>query len=836
MRRKKAVAIVFCRIYLLSVASIMPAATLAEEQTEGEGPETFEVPELLITSGVENPLAPNSSGEGSYTFGETYIDSLGQSDGSLDGVLQIVPGVQFSEDRRDVDSLTDLKPSSISISGGRFYENNFVLDGLSNSSRLDPASDVGGGAISDVGGHEQALFVDTDLLDEVTVYDSNVPAAYGGFTGGVVDASTRRPGDQAEGKISVNGTRSEWTEFRTLTGNWDPNSGDLPPVPPEEPEFQRYRASLSYSTPVTDTLGILGSLTESYSETPSVSLGETRNRIQRNRNLLGKVSFDVAPSAILDLSATWAPYRSESFLTDVKDSDYEVEGGGYSLKGEWRYSGPRVDHSFHLGWTRNVNQRTAPNGFFNWRNTESRQWGREADVGSSREGGYGDLDKQQDSFSTGHTVTIAPKDEAGPSFGYETGFEFGHQRYRFERDQTLYVNDNAVINTEVECRALTSDCVQGEQYFASRRVYPADDVEVSLNTAGLFGETTLHYGRLTTSFGIRYDYDDFLRNHDIAPRTRATFAVFGDNRTVLIAGANRYYGAPLLTYRLREAREPFYRQYRSTDRNIVTDWQRRSGAGEFRYRFGNVDTPFSDEGTLGLEQTLFGGRMTLKLVARNNEDEFARTITDTQPDGFRYYLMNNNGSSRYRGVSFAWYATYGETILNIQSTWSETETSNADYDDPVNATKPSEFVSYNGERVPFGKLDILRDNFNRPIVANISVAHPLTESLSGTVNTRFRSAYDQIVRTGNEVEGRLIETGDGEVVRENLAEYVDEEKNRTLFFDISLTYARPFADGSKLEAGVEIRNLLDDRTYSVPSSQSGIEPGRQIWLNSSIYF
>lgn len=132
----------------------------------------------------------------------------------------------------------------------------------------------------------------------------------------------------------------------------------------------------------------------------------------------------------------------------------------------------------------------------------------------------------------------------------------GHQRYRFRRDEDLYFFQDAVVNSEVQCRGQDYDCVQGEQYFATRNVYPADDVEVALNEAGVFAESTLRYRRFTGTLGLRYDYDDFLRNHDIAPRSRASLDVFGDGRTVLRAGLNRYYGAPLLTYRLREARAP----------------------------------------------------------------------------------------------------------------------------------------------------------------------------------------------------------------------------------------------------------------------------------------
>lgn len=828
------------RALALSVlAACLPGTVVAQvDVTAGtansEGAQSL--PELLITAPVQNPGGVDASGAGETVFEREYIEQFGQADGGLEGLLKLVPGIQFGEDTESVEGLTDLKPKSTSISGGRFYENQFIVDGLGNSNRLDPASDSDGSGIDDIGGHEQSLFLDSDLIDELKVYDSNVPTAYGGFTGGVVDATTRRAGDEAEGRITLNGTRSDWTNFRIFTREFDPDIDVLPPIPPEEPDFERYRASINYSAPLTDSIGLLTSISQADSETPAVTLGETRNRTQSNQNVLLKLTSDIGVAGILDLSATYAPYESDSFLTDVRGSDYTVEGGGYSVQAGYDYLGESLEHEVDLGWTRSVNRREAPNGFFTWENTRSRQWGREADVGFSREGGYGDLDKLQESTTLAYSVTTFPIRFGSVDVSSEAGLDVKNSNYRFKRDNTLFVFDNAVINTDVQCRGITLDCVQEEQYFSGRRVYQAEDVTVRLNEGAFFGETTLAWSRLTGTFGLRYDYNDFLKNHDVAYRSRGTLDVFGNGQTRLIAGLNRYYGAALLTYKLREARAPFYREFRSTDQNIVSDWERASGQGEFRYVFDDVDTPYSDEQTLGLEQALLGGTMTAKLVKRDNQDEFARTTTDTQDDGFRYYVMNNEGSSEYLGISVGWNGVFGNTLVNIHGTWSETETRNADYDDPVDNIPPSEFVFYEGEKVAYGELDVLRSDFNRPVVVNVGVSHRFNERLRGSVNGRFRGAYDQIIRTGRVVEGELIDTGGGEVVRESLDEYVDEERKSTFLVDLGIRYRHPVTSETFLSTGVELRNLLDDRVYTVPEGQSGIEPGRQLWVTLALDF
>ncbi len=213
---------------LLVTLSVISHGVVAQDSTDHSAAK--QLPELVITAPVANPGGVGETGAGEYVFERDYIEQFGAVDGGLEGVLKLVPGIQFGEDSEGVDGLTDLKPESISISGGRFYENQFVVDGLGNSNRLDPASDSDGFGIDDIGGHEQALFLDADLIGELKVYDSNVPAAYGGFTGGgVVDATTRRAGNEAEGKLSVSGSRSQWTQFRTFTRDWDPESQALPP-------------------------------------------------------------------------------------------------------------------------------------------------------------------------------------------------------------------------------------------------------------------------------------------------------------------------------------------------------------------------------------------------------------------------------------------------------------------------------------------------------------------------------------------------------------------------------------------------------------------------------
>jgi outer membrane receptor protein involved in Fe transport len=65
--------------------------------------------------------------------------------------------------------------------------------------------------------------------------------------------------------------------------------------------------------------------------------------------------------------------------------------------------------------------------------------------------------------------------------------------------------------------------------------------------------------------------------------------------------------------------------------------------------------------------------------------------------------------------------------------------------------------------------------------------------------------------------------------------YEDERRRATLLLDASLEHRYPIGD-TELVAGVEVRNLLNDRVYTVSDGDSGIEPGRQLWLTLGLDF
>src|SRR5690606_10914810 len=267
------------------------------------------------------------------------------------------------------------------------------------------------------------------------------------------------------------------------------------------------------------------------------------------------------------------------------------------------------------------------------------------------------------------------------SFRLVYGTQILHSQAGFERPENTLIYRSPVINTAIQCAGQTTDCVQREQYFRERQIYPADKVAVDLTELAAFSEAEFSWQRLQLTLGARIDHDNCLNNTNIAWRSRGVYDLSGNNTVLLNAGVNRYYSGPLLTYKLRQASRPYFQEYRGSTQNVVNAWEYDTETGTFKYEFNDVRTPYSDEITAGLRANILQGVAELKLLARDNNDEFGRTTTDVQSDGYRYYRMNNDGYSRYRSVSLNWDGQFNSLTTGINITWSKTESSNDTYDD-----------------------------------------------------------------------------------------------------------------------------------------------------------
>ncbi len=808
---------------LLLAGGALPALAAGDTQNSSTAT-AAEVLEPVVVTGTAESAVPLNEGQG-YELDRSHLDAYGATGGDATRVLELLPDIQLGEDRLATDRLYDLRPESMSIAGGKTWENNFNLDGLSIDNRLDP-SQRSQTLSEDVAGHEQGLFIDPELIDSITVHSSNVPARYGRFNGGVVDMTTRRAGKKPVTRFNWRTTDSDWVDYHIIQ---PVNDDDPLPDTVEAPRFSRTALLALHSRPLGDD-GVVAFVSANESETPTLSLGRTEQVTQTSHTASVRYSGQPAGDTHYDLALKATPYQSDLLIEDARNSRYQANGGGVALTAELGHHFADGDEgSVNLGISRTDNSRQAPSGFYNWAITRSRPWGIDGESEYSREGGFGDLDKTQTGINLRAEMNTAEWHWQTMPVRFNYGTDLIHSTLGFERPHTQYNYQWAVVNPDIQCRGYRQDCVDNEQFFSARSVYQADDVTVDLLEWGNFAEATVDVNtRLQTRLGLRHDFNSYTHQHDLAWRSMAELDLFGTQQTYLSAGSNRYYGSALLTYKLREARKPYYSEYRTSFQNIVTDWTLDADAGNLRYAGSDLDTPYSDEWTTALKQRLLGGVAALRYLQRDNKDQISTSQSDVGADGFRVATFNNEGTSAYRSVSLSWDRRWQVGNAGFNITWSQSEVSNEDYTDSLDAAYTSEYVWYRGEPVHQGKLDILRQNYGRPLMANVYVSVEPFRGFVASLTSQWRDQYDNIIDT--KANAQMVD-GSGNVYE--LPIYADAELHATLLTDLRLQWDLDVWRQHKLGLFLDINNITNARTYTLDPGESGVEVGRNLWLGMS---
>jgi len=172
---------------------------------------------------------------GRFHMDRTFIENTPKNNGDINELIALLPGVQVSEDAYGIDSLQEIKAQEISISGGPAWQTGFFIDGMNYNSRQDPASGSRNSSnVNDVQGGVQTMNVNSQSVESITVYDNNIPAEYGNFSGGVVDVETRSAFDEVkESQLSYGyrGTRSSWGSYHTIINDGENDDND--PVNPK---------------------------------------------------------------------------------------------------------------------------------------------------------------------------------------------------------------------------------------------------------------------------------------------------------------------------------------------------------------------------------------------------------------------------------------------------------------------------------------------------------------------------------------------------------------------------------------------------------------------------
>jgi hypothetical protein len=832
----------------------------------------------------------SSSAEGVYTLDKQLLKEYLFGNGNLNDVIGILPGVQYSESAYAANQVSNIKPSEVSISGAEGYQSGYQIDGVSNNSRLSSGnSPTDRNLASDVAGHSQEAFINLKILEQLEVYDSNIPAKYGQFSGGLVLATTQNSGKKPHFGVSYRQTADQFVEYHKFYAP-DYSGEDILATA----TFNKKDLNAYLSMPISYSGGIVMQVQMLKSEESLNQLGTLKEQEQTNYNGLFKFHHNFTPEDELVLRYLNAPYEGSYFNVNAIRSDYHIVGGGQSLMAQWRADRKWGNMDTQFDWHQSQNSKDTQSAWYVWANVPGKSWGEYNGSRSSLEGGYGDIKKTQDTYSFKQDFELPSLWEGFGAHDLSFGYQIENQQTVFDRLEDSVVYNGSIISPTINCNGYVSDCIETTfkkpiaeieaelgraldlfnpddfllyqrnlmttgQLFQTRQVSIESRAEAKINYFSSYVEDSISFDEVQLAVGVRYDYNDFFKNHNIAPRFRLSYE-FMDGYQVIL-GSNRYYQSDLASYKLNQAMQPVHNEVRSILNNRPQQWQAALLNKGYLYEYKDTKTPFSDELTAAFRQPLFGGVAEVKWIKRANKDSINR-IKGYNDAGEAILYAGNDGNSAYNRWSVSWMAQFsnqhiefnishasnttsrknfdGDTTIEDSSDGAGTSTLNYSYDDSELVFLRKDENNNDNKLTTYYKLITRNDiklegqDANRPIVANVSWGGnwgPWGLSAYARYNGKQDAIY-ATNKTGSIKEATSI----CEQCAPNKREYpVYRLLERPQFWLLSgsIRYNWRLPDESIVTLSFDGENLLNKRTYQVGPYTTGLELGRRYWLGIS---
>ncbi len=824
--------------FLFAIVPLLVAvfSASAEQSVEKAEQQMTVMPQIEVTAKRPDRLTV------SEVLDKSLLEDLPSSNGNITDKLTVLPGVQASDSVNNSRQAGEIRPAELSISGGRVHSNNYIFDGASYNSLLDPAfKNINN--IDNIPGHSQDFFLLDHIVKDISVMRANISARYGSFTGGVVEINSIDPDEEFGGEVTYRTTRSEWTQFHL-----DPdakedfnNSGSAD----DQPDFTKHQSSYTLNVPFTEKIGVVFNYSRLQSSIPLQRFDTQKKQHRLNENFFIKSVANPQSGTKISLSWTYAPFKEDYYLKDTLSSNYSLKGGGYSVIGKLEQQYDIADAEFNLSFNQSKNSREAPDTFWSWRSTESKNWGKTV----SFEGGRGDLDKKDKTFSASSHIEFNPIPTRSITHQFNTGIEVERSEANFDRTEILTRYSGAKTDDLVVCNGNTIECVDNEQFFYFKNIYPTDSAHAEITNYHAYLENNMEISRLTLRPGLRISYNDYQNNTDFAPRFAVSYDLFDNQDTLFIGGYSRYYGANLLTLKLEEDKALFETQCRGDLKanglcDLATtdyskpwiDVQRTSFPTS---RVSDLKTPYSDEYTLAIRQALLGGQLEITYIDREYKDQIVSVILDKDDEGIVFKEWSNDGRRSHQEVSLSWQRSWAKHYFTFNATWQETKSNSLSYsdsfrqfEDPTNTDELVALVWFKGRLINRNRLPI--NDYNRPWKGSLIYTAELPHGFSFTNTTNYRSRYRGI----KEIRSGTVKRRDGtEVdVRDLDNDYFAKVTNSSATtFDWVISWQSPDWRDNNLKFTLEVLNLFNKKIPDGPKEDEYLL-GRQFWAEVKYKF
>ncbi|RCK38441.1 hypothetical protein TH19_06495 [Thalassospira profundimaris] len=812
--------------------------------------ETMTAPIVVQASRAPGVALGSGSASGSTVYSSELIKGFVQGNNDPNMIFRANPNVQYvapgqRDDGASATAEQDLRPQTLSISGGAIDQNNIRLDGIGinsiggtdssyNGESNLPDDDKSSINADDLYGlHPQSVYVSASILEQAEILDSNVSAKYGGFQGGVINYTVMDPSDTPTFSANISRAGSNWTDYHL-------KSEDTPDTEAREPRFSRLNFGSHASGPVAENWGLLLSAERKTAETTKTAgddyFGRQVTTQSEADNILGKLQFKGDNGVKLTTQIIYAPYTQEWAATENYNSEMDITGDGVST-----YVGLETPIDYEgFGFSNlKLDTKLSFNTSQNARESESniRRQIRSGVAGSKYEnlcgatncydGWYGDLSQTEQDL--GYTADLT-----GDLWGGDVlvGADLHTIRANRRRPEDVFYYYSTSVNSNIVCAdADDVACDDGDQVSRRRVKYNSFSGTTSFATGALYAEygmlfDAVPFGELEVRPGLRLERETFLGNTNLAPRFNATY--YTDWDISFTAGWNRYYSANMLSYALRDATPATTVESRTgttsgTDIIYSDDWSYLSSGTKYNFSGAGLKTPFTDERTAAVSFPLpfLGGTTRLKWIEREGKDQFARDSTDSS---LSTYTLSNDGSSSYSSYSVEWSKQIGgdpwggRHAFSINGQYSERRTSNNTY---YVTSDEDEGVYYKGNVIQTMDLNVLTGNLDEPIMFNATLySSYLDDSLRTGLTGRYTMGYDTIKDSGSNI------TVDGE----SYDIYEDGYNKARFDLDMTLDYDVIREEHGVLTLNASIDNVLNRGGNHTLSSANPYRKGRTFWL------
>lgn len=742
--------------------------------------------EMTVYAPVPVPVNGNTH----YT--SESIERLPTGNGNISDLLRTNPAVRMDSTQSTSLNQGDIRPEKISIHGASPYQNAYLIDGISATNNLNPANESDASSATNISGMSQGYYLDVSLLDNVTLYDSFVPVEFGRFNGGVIDAKIKRfNADDSSVKLGYRTTRSDWLTSHIDENNKSAFNQGSSGSTYYSPDFKKNFYTLSFNQELADNFGVTAGLSRRQSDITRADYvsndGIVAGRAQYKNVIdtaLSKFTWFASDRFTHDLTLKYTGSSRDYNTSTFPQSDREMGNKSYGLA--W-------DMDTQLAWAK-LRTTVGWDHISDYTRHDHDTWYTELSCT------YGDITGRCTRGGLGHIS------QAVDNYTFKT-------RLDWQKFAVGNVSHQPYFGAEyIYSDAWTERHNQSESYVinaagkkTNHTIYHKGKGSLGIDNYTLYMADRISWRNVSLMPGVRYDYDNYLSNHNISPRFMTEWDIFADQTSMITAGYNRYYGGNILDMGLRDIRN---------------SWTESVSGNKTLTRYQDLKTPYNDELAMGLQQKI--GKNVIaraNYVYREAHDQISKSSRTDSATKTTITEYNNDGKTKTHSFNLSFELAeplhIRQVDINPQIVFSYIKSKgnlslNNGYEESNTGDNQ---VVYDGNLVSYDSVPVA--DFNNPL--KISLNMDFTHQPSGLVwaNTlAWQEARKARIILGKTNAQYISEYSD-------YKQYVDEKLDSSLTWDTRLSWTPQFLKQQNLTISADILNVLDSKTAVENKAVSG---------------